>query len=494
MAAEAFVFMRRLAKQGIRMSGLRSDSRKVLPGDVFLAYPGESSDGRRFIQSALQAGAAAVIWEREGFSWDAQWRVPNLSVDNLKQFAGLLADEVYGHPSEHLDVIAVTGTNGKTSCSMWLAQILGVAGQRSAVIGTLGMGDPDALEPNPNTTPDALVLQQTLKRYVDAGVQTVAMEASSIGLEQGRMNGTQVRTALFTNLSRDHLDYHADMEAYAQAKMRLFAQPGLRHAVLNLDDVQGVRIAQMLAGGGVERVGYSMTPGAAERGGTEKYLEAHNIEFSDRGLLFELTSSWGNAEVRAALLGRFNVANLLGVLGVLLVRGMPLEQVIRAVEGLQSVAGRMQKCGGGEQPLIVIDYAHTPDALDKVLSALADVARAQGGRLLCFFGCGGDRDKGKRALMGEAASRHADKIYITSDNPRGEKPEAIIADILPGVHVDHLVEPDRRAAIRMAVAEAHAGDVLLIAGKGHESYQEIAGERLPFSDMDEAQAALERRA
>lgn len=490
MAAEAFVFMRRLAKQGMQMSGLRSDSRAVRPGDIFLAYPGERADGRRFIRDALQAGAGAVIWEREGFTWDEDLNVPNLSVDNLKQFAGLLADEVYGHPSHRLEVIAVTGTNGKTSCSMWIAQALQAAGLRSAVIGTLGIGYPGALEENPNTTPDALLLQQTLKRFADDGVQSVAMEASSIGLEQGRMNGVRVGAALFTNLSRDHLDYHADMDIYAQAKMLLFKQSGLRQAVLNLDDVQGVRIAQMLGGEGIERIGYSMVPGAAERGGVERYLEAHNIALSDQGLRFQLVSSWGEAEVVSPLLGKFNVANLLGVLGVLLGKPLHMEDAIAAVQGLHSVAGRMQKLGGSSQPLIVIDYAHTPDALDKVLSALTDVARAQGGKLFCLFGCGGDRDKGKRALMGEAASRYADKIFVTSDNPRSENPQAIIEDILPGVRGAHEIQVDRRAAIRAAVGEARAGDVLLLAGKGHESYQEIAGERFPFSDFDEARAAV----
>ncbi|HKO87946.1 MAG TPA: UDP-N-acetylmuramoyl-L-alanyl-D-glutamate--2,6-diaminopimelate ligase [Burkholderiales bacterium] len=490
MAAEAFVFMRRLAKQGVHVSGLRSDSRFVQRGDVFLAYPGELADGRRYIRDAVQAGASAVIWEREGFAWEEDLTVPNLSVDNLKAFAGLLADEVYGHPSHRLDVVAVTGTNGKTSCSMWIAQALQATGERTAVIGTLGFGYPGDLESNPNTTPDALLLQQTLKRFADDGARTVAMEASSIGLEQGRINGVRVHTALFTNLSRDHLDYHADMEAYVQAKMLLFKQPGLQHAVLNLDDVQAVRIAQMLGGEGIERVGYSMVPGAAERGGVDRYLEAHDIALSDQGLRFTLASSWGRTEVVSPLLGRFNVANLLGVLGVLLSKGLDLNDAVSAVQGLRSVAGRMQRLGGGAQPLVVIDYAHTPDALEKVLSALADIARAQGGRLLCLFGCGGDRDKGKRALMGEAASRYADKIVVTSDNPRSENPQAIIDDILPGVRARHEVQIDRRMAIHAIVSEAKAGDVVLLAGKGHETYQEINGTRLPFSDLDEASAVL----
>lgn len=493
MAAEAFVFLRRLAKQGVRIGGLCSDSRRVQPGDVFLAYPGDRSDGRQHIAAAIAAGATAVIWEREGYEWEERNAVPHLSADNLKHFAGLLADEVYGHPSDRLDVIAVTGTNGKTSCSLWIAHALQSAGQRCGVIGTLGIGYPESLESNPNTTPDPIVLQQTLKRFADGGAQAVAMEASSIGLEQGRMNGARVQTALFTNLSRDHLDYHADMEAYAQAKMLLFRQPGLKYAVLNLDDVQGVRIAQML-GGEVETIGYSLVAGAAERGGVTRYLEAHRVVLSDEGLNFDLVSSWGEAPVRSALVGKFNVSNLLGTLGVLLCRGMPLDMAVRAVEKLQSVPGRVQKLGGGERPLIVVDYAHTPDALDKVLAALIEVARARGGQLFCLFGCGGDRDKGKRALMGEAASRFAAKVFVTSDNPRSEDPKSIIDAIVAGVRVPHEIHVDRRAAIRAAVAQANKGDVVLLAGKGHETYQEIAGKRLPFSDIEEAEAALKATA
>lgn len=490
MAAEAFAFLQRLAGQGVHAGALRSDSRAILPGDVFIAYPGERNDGRCYIAEAIRAGASAVIWEREDFHWNKDWTLPNLSVDNLKAFAGPLADEVYGHPSAKLKVIAITGTNGKTSCSHWIAQALQQLGEPSAVIGTLGIGFPGALENNPNTTPDALLLQQALRRFIEQGAKSVAMEASSIGLAQGRINGVHVDTALYTNLSRDHLDFHADMESYAQAKMSLFRQPGLRHAVLNLDDVQGVRIAQMLHGGGVDCIGYSLVAGAALRGGTEHYLEAHNIELSARGIAFDLQSSWGSARIGSSLIGKFNVANLLGVLGVLLARGFALDRIAPVLRNLQSVAGRMQQIGGGAQPLLVVDYAHTPDALDKVLLALRDVARAQGGRLLCVFGCGGDRDHGKRPLMAEAASRHADYAILTSDNPRSEDPQAIIADMLPGIKIAHQIELDRRAAIVAAVALAGAGDVVLIAGKGHESHQEIAGRELPFSDIDEARAAL----
>jgi UDP-N-acetylmuramoyl-L-alanyl-D-glutamate--2,6-diaminopimelate ligase len=482
-----------LRDMGVRMDKLRTDSRALGGGEVFLAYPGEHADGRRYIDAAIKAGVGAVLWEREGFDWNEEWEVPNIPIAGLKQFAGRFADEVYGHPSEKLNVLAVTGTNGKTTCTQWLAQAYAQRGERAGVIGTLGIGYPDALQANPNTTPDSIVLHEALKRFVDEGAVAVAMEASSIGIEQGRLNGVHVRTALFTNLSRDHLDYHADMEAYAQAKIKLFRHPGLHHAVLNMDDVLGVRIAHLLEREGVARVAYSMTPGAGLRSGMEHYAEAHHIDVSPRGIAFDLVSSWGQGRVESDLLGRFNVANLLGVLGVLLVSGWPLEQALAAVPHFQPVAGRMQRTGGGAQPLAVIDYAHTPDALEKVLAALRDVARAQHGRLVCVFGCGGDRDRGKRPLMGEAVSRYADHAIVTSDNPRSEAPEAIVAEILPGLSIPHDIETDRRTAIRTAVTQSAPGDVILIAGKGHEPYQEIAGQRLPFSDFDEARRALAER-
>jgi UDP-N-acetylmuramoyl-L-alanyl-D-glutamate--2,6-diaminopimelate ligase len=483
-----------LRAMGVAVSGLAVDSRTLASGEVFLAYPGAHADGRRFIGDAIARGASAVLWEAEGFQWNPAWRVPQRAVTGLRDTAGPLAHEVYGRPSERLWTIGVTGTNGKTSCSQWIAQALTGAGRKTAVVGTLGIGFPSGGAPlaaDPNTTPDPIVLQRALASFVGAGAQCVAMEASSIGIDQGRLNGVAFDLALFTNLTRDHLEYHGDLERYAQAKMALFRMPGLAHAVLNLDDVLGVRIARALEGGGVERIGYSMMPGAAARGGTERHLEAHDIVLSDDGIAFTLASAWGGAHVASPLLGRFNVANLLGVAGVLLASGLRLDETVRALGALAPVPGRMQRVGGGDRPLVVVDYAHSPDALEKALATLADVARTRGGALLCVFGCGGERDHGKRPLMGEAVSARADFAVVTSDNPRSEDPAAIIAEILPGVRVDHAVEPDRRAAIRLAVARSRPGDVILVAGKGHEPYQEIAGRRLPFSDVAEAQAALE---
>ena len=488
--------LQRLAALGARVTGLCADTRSLTAGEVFLAYPGSRRDGRSFIPSALESGAAAVLWERAGFDWNASWEVPNLGIDDLRGFAGRLAHEVYGRPSERLWTIGVTGTNGKTSCSQWIAQACGVCGARTAVIGTLGTGfpagpagEPEKLDAGLNTTPDAVALHRSLAKLLGAGAQGVAMEVTSIGLDQGRVNGVAFGAALFTNLSRDHLDYHRDMESYARAKQRLFEAPSLKHAVLNLDDVQGVYLANALAGR-VNRAGYSCSPGVAARAGLERYAEAHAIELSSKGISFEVKSSWGEARIESALLGRFNVSNLMGVLATMLVSGVPFDRATAALAYLQPVVGRMQRIGGSGKPLVVVDYAHTPDALEKTLVALKDVARSGGGRLVAVFGCGGERDRGKRPLMGAVASRHADSIVVTSDNPRGEDPEAIIAEVTAALPVPYEAIEDRRAAIARAIASANTGDVVLIAGKGHETYQEIAGRKLPFSDATEAERAL----
>jgi len=493
LPAQAAGVLAALRDLGVAVSGLSADSRALGAGDVFLAYPGERADGRTYIGQAIAEGAAAVLWEREGFTWDPAWRVANLPVDHLRALAGPLAADVYGHPAERLWMIGVTGTNGKTSTSQWIAQGLAARATKTAVIGTLGLGFPGALAPNLNTTPDPIVLQRSLARLLGEGAEAATMEVSSIGLDQGRVNGIAFDVALFTNLSRDHLDYHGSMEAYAQAKMRLFDMPDLEYAVLNLDDALGVRIAQRLAGAGPARVGYSVADGAGRRSGLEHWLEARDVVFGDRGFVFTLDGSWGEARIESPLVGRFNVANVLGVLGVLLASGMPLDAAARIATEFEPVVGRMQRLGGDGLPTVVVDYAHTPDALDKVLGAVAELARARGGRLVCVFGCGGDRDRGKRPLMGQAASRHADYVVVTSDNPRTEDPEAIIAEILPGVTVEHRAITDRRAAIRAVIAEAVPADVIVLAGKGHEPYQDVGGHRIPFSDAEEARHALEAR-
>jgi len=500
----ALEILDRLRQQGAKIGGLGADSRAVRAGDAFLAYPGASADGRRHIAAALARGASAVLWEREGFFWDEAWDVPNVAVDGLRALAGEIAHEVYGRPSEKLWLAGVTGTNGKTSCSLWIAQALGALGRKTAVIGTLGSGFPAApggestadLAPSVNTTPDAIELHRRLAEFLHAGAQGVAMEVSSIGLDQGRVKGAQFDVALFTNFSRDHLDYHGDMERYATAKAQLFDTPGLSGAVLNMDDVLGVRIAQKRAGRKVAFAGYSAHAGVASAAGLEFFLEAENVRQTQEGLAFGLASSWGRAEVRSRLLGRFNVPNLLGVLGVLLGAGVALDQAVAALAALTPPPGRMQRLGGAGKPLAVVDYAHSPDALEEVLMSLRPLADPSAGRLICVFGCGGDRDRGKRAMMGAIAARNADQVVLTSDNPRSEEPLSIITDILEGVLGEAkagqapLVIADRGEAIAAAIAGAAAGDVVLIAGKGHEDYQEISGRRIRFLDAAAAAEAL----
>jgi UDP-N-acetylmuramoyl-L-alanyl-D-glutamate--2,6-diaminopimelate ligase len=474
--------MRELAAQGAMIQALSSDSRRCAPGVAFLAYPGEKADGRGHIADAIGRGASAVLWESEGFAWRSEWRIANVGVRNLKARAGSLAHEFYGRPSDGLWVCGVTGTNGKTSCSQWIAAALSARGTRAAVIGTLGAGFPGALVDGPNTTPDALEIHRLLKQFLAEGAVAVAMEVSSHGLAQDRVHGVAFDCALFTNLSHDHLDYHGSMEAYAQAKAKLFDTPGLACAVLNLDDVVGVRLAQRLEGRGVRVIGYSVS--GARNGG--EYLVAARVGTGE----IEIESSWGRAAAKVNQLGRFNMANALGVLGCLIAHGIAFEDAAAMLSRLPAVPGRMQQVG--DRPLVVVDYAHTPDALEKVLQALRPVAAQRGGRLVAVFGAGGDRDAAKRPAMGAVVSRLADRAVVTSDNPRSENPLTIIQAIRAGISGDCEVEPDRASAIEAAIARASDADVVLIAGKGHETYQEIAGRRLAFSDVAVARDALRR--
>jgi UDP-N-acetylmuramoyl-L-alanyl-D-glutamate--2,6-diaminopimelate ligase len=461
-----------LTAQGAMIERLGSDSRRTGPGAAFFAYPGEGSDGRAYIPDAVARGVSAVIWEEANFAWSADWRVPNAPVRGLKQQAGALADRFYGHPSASLWTCGVTGTNGKTSCSQWIAAALERRGTKTGVVGTLGAGYPGRLSPLSNTTPDALDLHGLLRDFARDKALAVAMEVSSHGLVQGRVNGVAFDCALFTNLSHDHLDYHGSMQAYEEAKSLLFDWPGLSAAVLNLDDPMGARLAQRLKGKGVRTIGYGF-PGQPPAPVGE-YLPA------------ALLSSEHTRQI-----GRFNLSNALGVLGCLVAYGIDLSDAAALLADLPPVPGRMERIG--ERPLVVVDYAHTPDALENVLSTLRTVAQARGGKLAVVFGAGGNRDAAKRPAMGAVASRLADRALVTSDNPRGEDPLAIIGQIANGMAGAREIEPDRARAIEAAVAGASPEDVVLVAGKGHEGYQEIAGRRLPFSDAAAARAALEKR-
>ncbi|HEY5994446.1 MAG TPA: UDP-N-acetylmuramoyl-L-alanyl-D-glutamate--2,6-diaminopimelate ligase [Gallionellaceae bacterium] len=476
---------------GVKILRLVTDSREVETGDTFVAYPGAAADGRQFIAQAIANGANAVIWEAEKFSWNAGWQVPNLAVHDLRHHAGEIADYIYGAPSKKLWMVGVTGTNGKTSCSHWLAQSFGALGKKTALLGTLGNGFFGALQPTLNTTPDAIRLHGLLAEYVQQGAQGAVMEVSSHALAQGRVNGVKYDVALLTNLSRDHLDYHGDMDNYAAAKRRLFDWPQLKHAVLNLDDEFGFDLAGKLQASGVEITGYGLNEAAlmhAEQNGM-RMVYCGDLKMTQSGLDLQLHTSWGAARLESRLVGRFNASNLLGALAVLLVSGVELADAVAALARVQAAPGRMQALGGGNRPAVVIDYAHTPDALQKVLQSLREAKGA--GRLVCVFGCGGDRDRGKRPMMGQVAAKLADVCIVTNDNPRSEDPAEIIAAIVSGMTGSPLrIIEDRAAAIGVAIREAQAADTVLLAGKGHEDYQEICGVKHPFSDLEVAQRAL----
>ena len=484
--AVAASLLRDLANLGVSPESVAEDSRQVQPGDLFLAFPGDAADGRRYIGDAIARGASAVFWEAAapGVLWDAAWQVPNIAVEGLRAVAGEIAHAVLGEPSERLSLIAVTGTNGKTSCTQWIAR---AHPRRCAIIGTLGAGFPEALNDTGFTTPQATTLARCLAAFVDAGADACALEASSIGIEESRLAGARVDIAAFTNLTRDHLDYHGSMEAYAAAKARLFRWPGLRAAVLNLDDDFGRYLATQT--NARLKIGYTLNNATAS---VDVLLSAQNIRHDAHGQTFTLVAPQGRAEVNTRLLGRYNIANLMTVAGVLTAAGVPFDEIVTRIASLEAPAGRLQHVGGSGEPLVVIDYAHSPDALENALAALRDEASVRGGALICVFGCGGDRDRGKRPLMGEVAARGADRVILTSDNPRSEDPQAIIDEIRVAAPAA-AVEPDRRRAIALAIGEASPRDVVLLAGKGHETYQEIGGSFHPFSDVKEAEAALAAR-
>ncbi len=475
--------LRQLAALGIEPRRVTDDSRLVQPGDLFLAFPGDAVDGRRYIDDALARGAAAVVFEAEGAS-AMSLPVPHLAVSGLRALAGPLAHAVFDEPSRRLSLIAVTGTNGKTSCTQWIARAYP---RRCAIIGTLGAGFPGELDETGFTTPQATTLARCLAGFADAGAEACALEASSIGIAEGRMNGAQVDVAAFTNLTRDHLDYHGTMAEYAAAKETLFRWPGLRAAVLNLDDDFGRHLASVTPAR--LKIGYTL---AAATASVDLLIAAEDIRHEPAGMAFTLRTPQGAVEIRSRLVGRYNVANLLAVAGVLFAAGLPLAELPGRLSALDAPPGRMQRLGGDGQPLVVVDYAHSPDALANALAALREEARARGGHLVCVFGCGGDRDHGKRPLMGQVAMAAADHVLITSDNPRGESPTLIIDEILAGAPGAEVIV-DRRQAIAAAVGGAAAADVVLLAGKGHEAYQEVAGTFHPFSDLREAELALAAR-
>ena len=473
------------AAGAIRIRGLSLDSRRVRAGEAFLALRGAHAHGIAFAPAAVARGAAAVLADAPApEDLPVLPQVPVLWIGDLAARAGTLAARWYGEPSRALTVIGVTGTNGKTTTVQLLAQAFERLGRRAATIGTLGAGLHGQLTAGERTTPDAVAVHGLLAQFRDAGASHVAMEVSSHALEQGRVNAVDFDLALFTNLTRDHLDYHGSMAAYGAAKARLFAWPGLRAAVINIDDDFGRTLAARLPPGV-----RCLTTGITS---TDADVRASAIRGSDAGLAFRLHAPWGEAEVTCALLGRFNVANLLGVAAALGALGTDFDALRTALAALTPVPGRMSRLGGGGAPLVVVDYAHTPDALEQALTALRAHCR---GALICVFGCGGERDAGKRPEMGAIAARLADRTIVTDDNPRGEDGDAIVAAIRAGMPAGARVsvQRDRATAIATAIATARPGDAVLIAGKGHEPYQEIAGTRRPFDDLAAARAVLEAR-
>lgn len=470
--------------QEVVVTGLQLDSRRVVGGDLFLAVAGEVHDGRQFIEQAAANGASAVLAEAPVAGFVEALPVPLVEWPDLRAEIGEVAARFYRYPSRDMALFGITGTNGKTTVSRLVAQLQRSRGNTCGVIGTLGATLEDTVVEAGNTTPDAVSLQGQLAQWRDAGVASVAMEVSSHALVQGRVAGAVFDTAVFTNLSHDHLDYHGTMAAYGRAKLTLFQLPGLQHAVVNLDDDYAAVVCAAVAAG-VRVVTYS----GAGNSAADVCLTV--LEPQDGGFRVRLSSPWGDAELYSPLPGDFNLANVAAAFTCAMLHGAELEATLAAVSRLQSVPGRMELVPNDSGVQVVVDYAHTPDALEQALRAL----RSQvAGELIVVFGCGGDRDAQKRPVMGHVAERYADRLVITSDNPRSENSLTILEDIKAGCSGEPVLEVDRRAAIELAIATARTGDCVLIAGKGHEDYQLVDGERLTFCDVTEAAAALARRA
>lgn len=474
------------------VSGLCLDHRQLAKGDLFIAIAGTRSDGRHYINEAVNAGAAAVVKTADGDEEKIRWigAVPVIPYVGLAKAVSGIAGEFFGNPSCDLNVLGVTGTNGKSTCTHLFAQLYSWLGKKPAVVGTLGYGLLDdagsRLVATGLTTADPIASQRILAELRNGGADTVAMEVSSHSLDQHRVADISFAAAVFTNLTRDHLDYHGDMAHYGLAKKKLFLQPGLQHRVTNLDDAFGRQLAASFESSPRSRTWtYSLADNSADL-----YLE--NIEHLPGGVQAEIHTPWGKGELSTPLLGDFNLSNLLAVVAVACAQGNKLTAVLNAVPKLRPVAGRMEQVSEADDLNVVVDYAHTPDSLEQALKALRVHTT---GKLYCVFGCGGDRDKGKRPLMAEVAEQLADVVVVTSDNPRTETQSDIAQDIRAGFTKpeDVLYIDDRALAIRQSLAQAQAGDCILIAGKGHETYQQVGENRLPFSDVKQARLALQAR-
>lgn len=455
------------------------DSRKVSSNSIFCAYPGSSNDGRKFIPDVVAKGVAAILWET-GDSFN--FNIPNYSVNNLMQYVGILAAAKHKNPSSKYMTIGVTGTNGKTSISHWLSQAYMQLGKTAGIIGTTGAGIyPNAVY-NDSTTPDPITVQNLMAEFVKKKVDVVSMEVSSHALHQGRVNGVNFTTAVFTNLTQDHLDYHGNMENYYLAKRDLFYWHGLKNAVINADDKYGERLIQELRANNSDLtvVDYGIESGS---------LKAHDLAINLSGMAFKLSYKNEEVLIKVKVIGKFNVYNLLAVAGVLILNGHSLSEIAMILAKLTPVCGRMDAIIVQNKPLVVVDFSHTPDSLENALITLQQIEHS--GKLYCVFGCGGNRDAKKRSIMGEIASRLADVAVITSDNPRFENPDDIIEQIKSGINKGNSISvSNRREAISYALSRAGSGDIVLIAGKGHETYQEVQGIKHPFSDFEIAHELL----
>lgn len=463
---------------------LKLDSREVVSGDLFVALKGYQDNGIRYINDAVARGACAVLIDQSDSGLCSDPGVPFIAIEQLRQKLSALAGRFFREPSSRMKIVGVTGTNGKTSCVQYISQALSALGKPCGSVGTLGFGYCAQLFASERTTPDAISLQRVLAYLAQEGAIAAALEVSSHAVDQCRVNGIEFDTLVFTNLSHDHLDYHGSMDAYAAVKKKLFLMPGVQHAVINADDSFGAQLVQQLSGK-LKLYSYGINAAGAA-------VRASDIQVTDQGIQAKLDSIWGQGHINSPLLGRFNLSNLLAVYTVLSVWGVSAEDALHAIGSLSEVPGRMQRYGGGSLPLVVVDYAHTPEALQLVLQTLRDLCE---GQLWCVFGCGGDRDRSKRPSMGKIAESMADCVVLTSDNPRTEKPAQIIEEILAGFsrRQNASIQEDRARAIAASIEAAQVNDVILIAGKGHENYQEMNGARVAFSDSEQARRALNAR-
>jgi UDP-N-acetylmuramoyl-L-alanyl-D-glutamate--2,6-diaminopimelate ligase len=477
-----------LPEVDVSIKGLAIDSRYVQPGDLFFAFKGSLWDGRAYIKDAIEKGAVCVLAEKHPDKPDCYFEgvVPVISISELQQKVSEIAARFYHNPGALLDTVGITGTNGKTSTSHFIAAILQHLAKPCGIMGTLGNGIYGDIKPGVLTTPDAITIQKNLAEYLSLGAKHVAMEVSSHSLDQGRVKHVPFKVGVFTNLTRDHLDYHGTMEAYGAAKAKLFDNPLLENAVINIDDPFGLQLVQSLAGR-KQVFAYS----TASKRADVPLIYVKKAALDTHGIRAMIATPWGEGELCSSLVGQFNVSNLLAAVTTLCLLDIPFQQVLEGVSILRAVPGRMQTFGGKNKPLIIVDYSHTPDALEQALAALR--AHCEG-KLYCVFGCGGDRDSGKRPIMATIAEKRADVVIVTDDNPRTEDPALIVADIMKGFSDPNniIVQHDRSKAIRDVIHYAKPGDCVLIAGKGAETYQQIGEQKIPFSDIDHVIGVIDK--